>query len=87
MGALFQSKGKTMARLTINEVNKALNDNGHAERLYKGNGYFYFWDGEAPNWYTSSVPVFRLGHIPTVDGWLKAHAALKADDAKRRGKA
>lgn len=47
--------------VTVNNLLKAL---GHAERLVRGNGYWYFVDGDAMMWYSSSVPVCRITDLP-----------------------
>jgi hypothetical protein len=34
-------------RLTLKAVNEELAKRGHQARLEKGDGYFYFWSGDA----------------------------------------
>jgi hypothetical protein len=57
-------------RVTIAAVNKALKAAGHPEELVRGNGYFYFAEGDAMSWYTSSVYVYRLDSY-TVAEWVE----------------
>jgi hypothetical protein len=74
-----------VSRLTVKAINAALKARGREETLERGKGYFYFWNGDAPSWYTSSVPVYKLTQIPTVEGWLAEFDALLAAENKRRG--
>ena len=69
-----------MPRLTISAINIALHVRGHKERLARGKGYFYFYDGEAAEWPQSGVYVFRLNEL-TLEGWLEKRNELAA--AKR----
>jgi len=66
---------------TLNKINAALVVGGHQERLFRGKGYFYFSDGNTPNWPATSVCVYRLNEL-TLEQWLEEHASLKA---KSRG--
>jgi hypothetical protein len=68
-----------MKRLTLKAVNAALAARGIKERLVQGYGYLYFIEGEASSWYSSSVPVCRLNHLPRIEQWLEAHRALATD--------
>lgn len=56
---------------TLALVNKALKELGIEERLRRGRGYFYFWGGDAPLWFTSGV--YGVGEIShtTVQWWLQ----------------
>lgn len=67
-----------MARLTINNVNKALAAAGIDAELVKGNGYFWFCGNEAVSWFTSSVYVPRLSDLPTVEAWVAEYQAMRA---------
>lgn len=58
-----------MSTVTIATVNKYLKAAGHDERLCRGNGYFYFVDGEAHLWPSSSVYVYSLNQL-SVGDWL-----------------
>ncbi len=59
----------------VAEVNAALKQMGVAERLRAGRGYYYF-DGPASAWYSSSVYVYRASEL-SVARWLEEHAELK----------
>jgi hypothetical protein len=50
--------------------------------LVQGIGYLYFWSKEIAGWFTSSVPVCRLSHIETVEGWVDEYMRLKALNQK-----
>lgn len=54
----------TDMRTTPTAVNKILKARGHAERLVRGRGYYYFVDGNASAWFSSSVPVMWLVGTP-----------------------
>lgn len=69
-------------KATIRAVNQRLAAAGHAERLVKGKGYFYFADGDAYSWPATAVYVFRVSDL-TVGGWIDEHARLKAGYARR----
>ena len=45
------------------DVNRELRARGKAEQLVKGRGYFYFADGEAATWPSSSVLAYRLDQL------------------------
>ena len=64
--------------ISIKTVNNALKKLGHEEKLCKGNGYFYFYDGEADQWYSSSVSVFAINHL-TLEQWIESFDRLKED--------
>jgi hypothetical protein len=66
------------ASVTLRAVNKMLKAKGVAERLVKGEGYYYFTESEAMAWYSSSVMVARVGDL-TLDGWWHAHQELVAE--------
>lgn len=51
------------------EVNRALRARGIEEKLTRGNGYYYFRDGDAPTWRATSVYVFHSDAF-TVEQWL-----------------
>lgn len=58
-----------MPRLTIAAINQAIANKGGKEILVKGNGYFYFSDGDAPDWQSSAVYVYRLNDL-TLEQWI-----------------
>jgi hypothetical protein len=59
-------------------VNKALMVLGFEQRLVRGRGYWYFVDGGAEGWFSSSVPVYRIDGLSLV-GWLNYRDALASD--------
>lgn len=67
-----------MRRVTLRKVNDALAAAGHPERLVRGNGYFYFIDGAAFEWYSSSVYVSHLNAF-TVEQWIARRNELAKD--------
>jgi hypothetical protein len=71
-------------KTTLRAVNKALAAAGHKEVLVRGNGYFFFAEGEASGWSESGVyGVFRLGDM-TVTEWVAARDEKAADAARFR---
>lgn len=70
--------------MTCATVNKALAARGAAERLIKGKGYYYFWEGSAPEWQASSVPVAHISQL-SLDEWLAEYESLKAAHEARKG--
>src|SRR6185436_4440844 len=53
----------------VAEVNRALKARGIEEKLTRGEGYYYFRDGNAAEWRATSVYVYRADAF-TVDQWL-----------------
>lgn len=70
-------------KFTIATVNKALMAAGHPERLARGRGYFYFYDGEASMWPATSVYVFNLDAFTAAE-WVAERDEL-ATAAARAG--
>ena len=68
----------------VAEVNRALKAAGHAEKLTRGRGYYYFRDGSAAGWYRSSVYVCRARELSVAD-WVREHADMLAE-AKSQGR-
>ena len=66
-------------RLTAATVNKGLKDRGIKERLFKGDGYFYFAQGDAYNWKSSMVCGVHSANDLTLEQWICEYNALKAD--------
>lgn len=73
-----------MARVTLAAINAEIARRGHAERLVRGAGYFYFIDGAAHGWYNASVATMHLGGW-TVAQWADERDALADADRRRRG--
>jgi hypothetical protein len=71
----------------VAEVNRELRSRGVSEKLVRGNGYYYFVDGNAADWYTSSVSVYRASDLP-LDQWLREWSFLSGRElpAKKVGR-
>ena len=69
---------KKPGRLTFRAVNAALAAAGAAEVLAKGDGYFYFMEGDAHCWPATMVYVTRLNDL-TVEQWIGEWRSLRAD--------
>lgn len=54
-------------RLTLKQINKTLKQMGISERLFKGDGYFYFAEGNAHTWSESSLYWYDLEGITMQD--------------------
>jgi hypothetical protein len=64
---------------TVARVNEALRKAGKAERLARGKGcYFYFRDGDAMSWTSSSVYTNDPDAL-TVEQWLAEYDRLSKD--------
>ena len=63
-------------RITLKAVNDELARRGHTARLGKGNGYFYFYSGEAAEWLDSTVNIETIGSH-TVAEWIEEFNRLK----------
>ena len=55
--------------VTLKAINEELAKRGHHALLAKGDGYFYFWSGEAADWLDRTVTVPKLSSL-TVDQWV-----------------
>jgi hypothetical protein len=64
------------ARLTLKAVNQELARLGHDALLAKGDGYFYFWTGEAADWLDRTVNVPSLSAL-TLDQWMEEFRRLQ----------
>ena len=60
--------------ISVGKVNRALAKVGK-ERLRRGRGYYYFYDGDAAAWHTSSVYVNRVDAL-TIEQWVNERARL-----------
>jgi hypothetical protein len=76
-----------MAHLTLRAVNAAIKKAGGKEILVRGNGYFYFAEGEAHKWYSDSIYTMYLNDLP-LERWI-AEWKMRRDDyrelLKKRG--
>lgn len=66
-----------MSKVTIRAVNAAIAAKGGKEKLTRGTSYYYFYDGDAASWPSSSVCVYRLNHM-TLTEWVEAWEQLRA---------
>jgi hypothetical protein len=64
--------------LTVAVANKALKAAGYAEKLVRGRGYYYFVDGCAFEWYSSSVMTNSIAGW-TVEQIIAERNALASD--------
>lgn len=69
----------------VAEVNRALRARGAEEKLTRGAGYYYFRDGTASGWCSSSVYVYRADDL-SVERWLAEYDS-KLAEAKSMGRA
>jgi hypothetical protein len=69
----------------VAEVNKALELAGHAERLRRGRGYYYFTGGGAAAWHTSGVCVAHADEL-TVAQWLAERDRMAGAEDRRVGR-
>lgn len=67
-----------MTTITCATVNKYLKAAGHDERLTKGNGYFYFRDGDTGYWPATSVYVCHVNQL-SVGDWLAERDSLASN--------
>ena len=67
----------TNATATVAAVNAELKRLGHAERLRRGRGYYYFFGGDAAAWPSSSVYVNDMD-CTTVAWWLVEFNTLRS---------
>lgn len=68
--------------LTLNAINKELKRRGIKEVLVKGRGYFYFTEGDAVDWYDSSIPVNSISQM-SINDILFHYDQLKSDYRNR----
>ena len=69
---------------TLKQVNKALEALGTNDRLYKGNGYYYFSGGEADGWPSVSVMVYRLNQL-SLNSWIQEYKRLQELNSITKG--
>lgn len=60
----------------VAQVNAEMKRRGHAERLRRGRGYYYFCGGESHTWYSSMVMVSQANAL-TVEQWVREYNRLK----------
>ncbi len=57
-------------RISLKVINNELERRGYHAVLATGDGYFYFWGGEAADWLDRTVRVPTL-HSLTLDQWVQ----------------
>lgn len=62
--------------LTLKTINADLAKRGQKARLERGDGYFYFWTGEATDWLDKTVRVPTVGSL-TLEQWVGMFQRLK----------
>ena len=63
-------------RLSLKTINAELAQRGIRALLARGDGYFYFWSGEAADWLERTVRVPNLRDL-TIEQWLEQFRILK----------
>jgi len=63
-------------RLHLSVINDELARLGHTVLLAKGDGYFYFWSGEAADWLDRTVRVRTINSL-TLKQWIEEFRRLK----------
>ena len=70
------ARGANTMRLTLKTINDELRSLGHDVHIEKGDGYFYFWKGEANNWLDRTVNVPKVSSL-TLEQWIDEYDRLK----------
>jgi hypothetical protein len=63
-------------RATLKTINQELARRGHNALLAKGDGYFYFWSGQAADWLDRTVRVETLNSL-SLEQWIEEFEKLK----------
>jgi hypothetical protein len=56
-------------------INKALSSKGYSDKIFAGEGYFYFSGDTASKFPQSSVYVYRLNDL-SLEQWVAAYESL-----------
>ena len=56
-------------KFTLAKINQEIAARGGSELLVKGNGYYYFCEGNASQWQDTMVIVNRLNEL-TIEEWV-----------------
>jgi hypothetical protein len=73
-------------RVTLKAIDDQLRRLGHDVHIEKGDGYFYFWKGEANDWLDRTVNVPKVSSL-TLDQWIGEFNRLtKLNDEMLAGK-
>ena len=70
------TRDSASARVTLKAINDELKRLGYDVHLDKGDGYFYFWCGEANDWLDKTVNVSTLSSL-TIEQWVEAFKRLE----------
>ncbi len=62
--------------LTLKKITDELRRLGHDVHVEKGDGYFYFWKGDANNWLDRTVNVPKVSSL-TLEQWVAEYDRLK----------
>ena len=68
-------------RISLKVINSELERRDSQAVLAKGDGYFYFWGGEAADWLDRTVRVPML-HSLTLDQWMEEFQKLRETNRK-----
>ena len=63
-------------RLTVKAINEELAKRGSSAKLEKGDGYFYFSEGETIDWLDRTVNAHSLSSL-SLDQWMAEFDRLK----------
>jgi hypothetical protein len=63
-------------RVTLKTIDDELRRLGHDVHVGKGDGYFYFWKGEANNWLDRTVNVPKVSSL-ALEQWIDEFNRLK----------
>ena len=63
-------------RISLKAINSEVERRGAQIVLTRGDGYFYFWSGEATDWPDRTVRVPTL-HSLTLEQWIEQYHTLK----------
>jgi len=73
-------------RVTLKTIDDELRRLGHDVHVEKGDGYFYFWKGEANDWLDRTVNVPKVSSL-TLEQWIDEFNRLKkVNDGMLAGK-
>jgi len=67
--------------LTLKAINAELAKQGHNVRLEKGDGYFYFFGGEAADWLDRTIRVPKVSSL-TLEQWVAEFGNVKKRNAE-----
>ena len=67
--------------LTLKMINDELRRLGHDVHIEKGDGYFYFWKGDANKWLDRTVNVPNVSSL-TLQQWIDEFERLKKLNGK-----